>query len=134
MQTRQVPGVEAAAELPRLGGRTRPEGANTAALSDRRARMWPNVLSLRLLWRPCGVEPPLIVEPRRPTRGARSARSRPQRPSVVGLSLGRSLAQSRLFNAVMIEIYREAGSVKGRRTRAAILGVRVRHAAVWVPA
>jgi len=41
-----------AAELPRLGGRTRPEDtiANTAALSDRRmdrrARMcWPSVLS-----------------------------------------------------------------------------------------
>jgi len=47
VQTRQVPGVEAAAELPRLGGITRPEDANTAALSDRRARMWLSVLSLR---------------------------------------------------------------------------------------
>ena len=37
----------AAAELPRLGGITRPEDANTAALSDRRARMWLSVLSLR---------------------------------------------------------------------------------------
>ena len=39
--------MEAAAELPRLGGITRPEDANTAALSDRLARMWLSVLSLR---------------------------------------------------------------------------------------
>lgn len=56
VQTRQRCLVwKRAAELPRLGGRTRPEDtmANTAALSDRRmdrrARMcWPSVLSLTL--------------------------------------------------------------------------------------
>ena len=95
VQTRQVPGVEAAAELPRLGGRTRPEGANTAALSDRRARMWPNVLSLRLLWRPCGVEPPLIVEPRRPTRGARcEERAEPSTETECGGPVSGSLSRS----------------------------------------